>query len=117
MTVERFLLGLRAMERQGREITPDTSSQEMTPSRAVGLMLRRSTDLTSEEQRTLHQICQLHPRVETLNTSMQHFLSMVSELRGEELDSWMQHALHSDIPELIAFAKKLRQDQSAVRAG
>lgn len=117
MTVERFLLGLRAMERQGIEITPDASSQEMTPSRAVGLMLRRSTDLTSEEQRTLYQICQLHPRVETLNTSIQHFLSMVRELRGEELESWMQHALHSDIPELVAFAKKLRQDQSAVRVG
>jgi hypothetical protein len=46
MTVEQFLLGLRAMEQQAMEITATASTQKMTPSRPVGLMLRRSTDLT-----------------------------------------------------------------------
>jgi transposase len=117
MTVERFLLGLRAMEQQGLEITPTASTQEMTPGRAVGLMLRRSTDLTPEAKITLKQICQIHPHVEYLNSSLQHFLSMVRHLRGEELEQWIQHALQSDIPEMIAFAKKLRQDQAAVQVG
>ena len=40
MTVERFLLGLHAMKQQGMEIIPSVTTQEMTPSRAVGLMLR-----------------------------------------------------------------------------
>ena len=117
MTVERFLLGLRATEQQGLSMTPTASTQEMTPSRAVGLMLRRSTDLTPEAKMTLKQICQIHPHVEYLNTSLQHFLSMVRHLRGEELEQWIQDALQSNIPEMIAFAKKLRQDQAAVQVG
>jgi transposase len=117
MTVERFLLGLRAMEQQGMEITPTASTQEMTPSRAVGLMLRRSTDLTPEEKITLQQICQIHPQIAYLNASLQHFLSMVRHLRGEDLEQWLQNALQSRIPEMIAFAQKLRQDQAAVQVG
>jgi transposase len=117
MTVERFLLGLRAMEQQGIEITASTTTQEMTPSRAVGLMLRRSTDLTPEEEITLQQICQVHPQVAYLNASLQHFLSMVRRLRGEDLEQWLQNALQSRIPEMIAFAQKLRQDQAAVHVG
>jgi transposase len=116
MTVERFLLGLRAMEQQGMEITSSATTQEMTPNRAVGLMLRR-TDLTPEEKMTLQQICHIHPDVASLNTSLQHFLSMVRHLRGEELEHWLQNAFQSNIPEMIAFAKKLRQDQAAVQVG
>ena len=117
MTVERFLLGLRAMEQQGLSITPTASTQAMTPRRAVGLMLRHSDDLTPEAKMTLQQICQIHPHVVSLNTSLQHFLSMVRHLRGEELEQWIQNALQSTIPEMIAFAKKLRQDQAAVQIG
>jgi len=80
-------------------------------------MLRRSADLTPEEKMTLTQMCQVHPHVEYLNTSLQHFLSMVRHLRGDELEQWIQNALQSTIPEMIAFAKKLRQDQTAVQVG
>ena len=117
MPVERFLLGLRVMEQQGLSIPPTSSTQEMTPSRAAGLMLRRSVDLTPEAKMTLEQICHIHPDVEYLNTSLQHFLSMVRHLRGEELKAWLQNALQSNIPEMIAFARKLRQDQAAVQVG
>src|SRR5713226_779076 len=98
MTVERFLLGLRAMKQQGMEITASATTQEMTPRRAVGLMLRRSADLPSEEKMTLQQICCIHTDGEYLNASLQHFLSMVRHLRGEELEQWLQNALQSTIP-------------------
>jgi transposase len=117
MTVARFLLGLRTMEHQGMEIIPSATTQEMTPGRAVGLMLRRNTDLTPEEKMTLQQICRIHPDVASLNASLQHFLAMVRHLRGEELEQWVQNALQSHIPEMMAFAQKLRQDQAAVQVG
>jgi transposase len=117
MTVERFLLGLRAMEQQGLSIPPTTSTQEMTPSRAVGLMLRHQGDLTPAAKMTLQQVCQIHPDVAYLNAALQDFLSMVRHLHGEDLEQWIQNALQSTIPELIAFAKKLRQDQAAVQVG
>jgi len=51
MSVERFLLGLRRMEREGIEVSKAATSVELTPRRAVGLMLRRAIDLTEEESR------------------------------------------------------------------
>lgn len=42
---------------------------------------------------------------------------MVRHLRGEELEQWVQNALQRTIPEMIAFAKKLRQDQADVHVG
>lgn len=45
MTVERFLQALRAMEQQGLPVEAPATTVEMTPRRAIGLMLRRSDDL------------------------------------------------------------------------
>jgi transposase len=42
---------------------------------------------------------------------------MLRYRRGEELDQWLHAAFHAGIPELRAFANKLRQDQQAVQAG
>lgn len=36
MTVERCILGLRVMQQQGREMTQQATTREMTPRRAVG---------------------------------------------------------------------------------
>lgn len=76
MTVERFLLGLRAMEQQGIAITPGATTKEMTPHRAVGLMLRREEELTGEEKTALHQVCQLHPDIKRVHTLFQLFAQM-----------------------------------------
>jgi transposase len=117
MTIERFLLGLRRMERQGIEVSKAATSVELTPRRAVGLMLSRPLDLTNEERMALQQVCQIHPNVNRLNVLFQQFAQMLRDRRGEELDQWLHTAFHAGIPELRAFVKKLRQDQQAVQAG
>lgn len=117
MTIERFLLGLRRMEQEGIEVSQAATSIELTPRRAVGLMLRSPIDLTEEERLALSQVCQIHPQVKQLNTLFQQFAQMLRERRGEELDHWLQAAFHAGIPELRAFVRKLRQDQQAVQAG
>ena len=61
MTIERFLLGLRRMEQQGIEVSQAATSVELTPRRAVGLMLRSIIDLTNEERVAFRQVCQIHP--------------------------------------------------------
>jgi transposase len=48
---------------------------------------------------------------------MQRFQQMLRERRGEELDAWLETAMHSGIPEWRAFVRKLRQDHAAVWAG
>jgi hypothetical protein len=89
MTIERFLLGLRRMEHQGIEIS----------------------------RMALRQVCQIHPNVHRLSVLFQQFAQMLRDRRGEELDQWLHAALHTGIPELRAFVRKLRQDQQAVQAG
>ncbi|GHO98597.1 transposase [Reticulibacter mediterranei] len=117
MTIERFLLGLRRMEQQGIEVSQTATSVELTPRRAVGLMLRCGIDLDEEERLALEQVCQTHPQVKHLNTLFQQFAQMLRDRRGEDLDQWLHAAFHSGIPELRAFVNKLRQDQQAVQAG
>lgn len=117
MTIERFLLGLRRMEQQGIEVSQEATSVELTPRRAVGLMLRSGIDPTEEERTALGQVCQIHPQVKRLNALFQQFAQMLRDRRGEELDQWLHTAFHAGIPELRAFVKKLRQDQQAVQAG
>ena len=87
MTIERFLLGLRRMEKQGINVSTTATTIEVTPRRAVGLMLHRSHDLTKEESLALSQICQLHPQVEHFNALFQQFAQMLRDRREEELDS------------------------------
>src|SRR5258708_4779890 len=117
MTVERFLLGLRAMEQQGSEISKAATTATMTPRRAVGLMLHRDQDLTEEEKRALWQVCQVHPSVNRAHSLLQQFAQMVCSRHGEDLEWWMHAAFHSGLPELRSFVNKLRQDQAAVQAG
>ena len=108
MSVERFLLGLRRMEQEGIEVRAAATSVELTPRRAVGLMLRRTSDLTEEENRALRQLCQLHPQVKHLNALFQQFAQMLRDRRGEDLDQWLYAAFYAGIPELRAFVNKLR---------
>ena len=117
MTVERFVLGLRAMEQQGMEIAQVATTKEMTPHRVVGLMLRREEELTGEEKTALEQACGIHPHIKRISALFQRFAQMLRERRGEDLDEWLRAAFHAGIPELRTFVNKLRQDQEAVQAG
>ncbi len=87
MTLERFLQGLRALEQQGLPISAITpATVELTPRRAIGLMLRRQEDLTQEEAAALKQACQVHPQVHQTQMLLQEFASMLRERRGVDLE-------------------------------
>jgi len=117
MTVERFLLGLRDLEQQGHLPVRLSAPVEMTPHRAVGLLLKRAEERTEEETQALLRVAQIHPDIALTQRLMQQFLQMVRERQGQELDQWLQAAFHSAVPEWRAFVRKLRQDQAAVQAG
>ncbi len=117
MTVERFLLGLRDLEKQGQLPATLSAPVELTPHRTVGLLLKRAEERTPEETQALLRVGQIHPDIARTRLLMQHFQQMLRERRGEELDAWLEMAIHSGIPEWRAFARKLRQDHPAVRAG
>ena len=117
MTVERFLLGLRDLERQGQLPAVLSAPVEMTPHRAVGLLLKRAEERTQEETQALLRVDQIHPDVARTRLLMQQFLQLLRERHGHELDQWLAAAFHSGVPEWRAFVRKLRQDHAAVQAG
>jgi hypothetical protein len=82
MTVERFLQALRLMEQQGQAVSKAATTAEMTPRRAVGLMLRRRETLSEEERLALTQVCQLHPHINRAHTLIQQFVQMVRSLKA-----------------------------------
>jgi hypothetical protein len=45
------------------------------------------------------------------------FLCMARERRGHDLEAWMAEAAHSGIEELARFARGLRSDLPAIKAG
>jgi hypothetical protein len=83
MTIERFLQALRLMEQQGQAVSnAAATTAEMTPRRAVGLMLRRRETLSEEERLALTQVCQLHPHINRVHTLIQQFVQMVRSLKA-----------------------------------
>jgi transposase len=92
-------------------VSQAATSIELTPRRAVGLMLSPPIGLTEEECLALRQACLTHPQVKRPDALFQQFAQMLRERRGENLYQWLQTAFHAGIPELRAFARKLRQDQ------
>ncbi len=97
------------------------ASLGMTPRQAAGLVAARPEKRTPTEEEALRHIGSLHPQ---LHTALELFASFAALLRSppdpaqaaEQLTQWLGLARESGIPELRAFATKLRQDQAAVVA-
>lgn len=87
MAVERFLQALRLAEHQGLAVSKSATTAEMTPRRAIGLMLRRCETLTKEESLALGQVCQLHPHINRAHALFQHSLQMLRFHSCKELES------------------------------
>lgn len=117
MTVERFLLGLRDLERHGQLPAMLSAPVELTPHRAVGLLLKRTEERTEEETQALLRVGQIHPDLARTQLLMHQFLQILRERHGYELDQWLAAAFHSGVPEWRTFVRKLRQDHAAVQAG
>lgn len=119
-TVARFLAPLRRAERDGQPVIPThRRRQQPTPtaSHVAGLLLRRSEQLTSEEQRYLDLLSTQDAHVAALYQLTRSFTTLVRERRGTELDGWLEAAQASSSAPLRRFAAGLCRDLDAVRAG
>jgi|SRR5579884_3347502 transposase len=117
MPVQRYLLALRGLQEQGMSLTKGVRTVEMTPRRAIVLMVQRREELTEAQRSALEEVCQLHPQIRLAYSLLEQFAQMLRHRRGEELELWLQAAFHSSLPGMRAFVQKIRQDQGAVQAG
>jgi transposase len=65
----------------------------------------------------LGRLFELSPEIEQAQSLTQRFIGLMRERKSEEFDAWLGEAEHSGVAEMKAFAKGLKQDYAAVKAG
>ncbi|HLI57315.1 MAG TPA: ISL3 family transposase [Actinomycetota bacterium] len=110
---------LRHQERQGKRAPPAPAG--LTPRQAVGLVLLRGEDRSTEERQTVEQVRTLEPDIRQAVALLEGFAQLIRdsphERPAERLDQWIGAVGASGLPEFEAFVIKLRQDLDAVLAG
>jgi transposase len=111
-TVRRQLAGWRTAE-------PPPPAHVMLPGprTLAWLLLRRPSDLDDKEQALLNQLYEWSPELVNARRLAQHFLRLVRERRGRELDAWVAAVHDTGPPELRGFSRNLHRDWAAVHAG
>lgn len=86
-----------------------------SPRELVGLLLRASEARTPVEQRLLTYVLQ-DDHVGMVYELGQQFQHMIRQRAPAMLESWLEAALASNVPDLHAFAAAIERDHAAVRA-
>src|SRR5262249_54913823 len=107
--------------RQGRRqtlpVVAEPVAQPLTPRRATWLVLRREAKRTTAAAQQLAQLREQHPAVAQAIDLAQDFPQLVRQRQPERLDAWLQRATASTLEALQRFARGLREDYEAVKAG
>ena len=118
--VMRFVAQLRRDEAAGQPAgTTARAKAAPTPTarHVAALFLRRPEDLDAEEQAYLTRLRAADATVAAASDLTQAFATMARERTGDALDGWLDEATACATPALGRFAKGLRADYDAVRAG
>jgi transposase len=88
-----------------------------SPRRVAWLLSRPAEELNEEDRRYLGRLFELSPEIERAQSLAQRFISLMRERKSEDFDAWLREAEQSGVAEMKAFAKGLKQDYGAVKAG
>jgi transposase len=125
-TVARYAQRLRQAQgqprqhrppRQTRPIVAEPSHRQLTARRASWLVLRRPERQDENEAAQLTQLTAQHPEVAAAIVLAQDCAQLVRERQPDQLDPWLARAAESPLMPLQRFAKGLRDDYDAVKAG
>lgn len=89
----------------------------LTALRAARLFLAKVEEQRPTDQALLTYLLRLDPLMPPTYRQVQAFCRMIRERRGDEWEAWGTDVQQSGVKELRAFAKGLRKDAAAVRAG
>jgi transposase len=125
-TVARYAQRLRQAQgqapqqrppRQPLPIVVKPQHQLLTARRATWLALRREEKRDENEPQQLAQLRAQHAEVDEALTLVQDFVQLVRQRQPEQLDPWLGWAAKSSLVPFQRFAKGLRDDYDAVKAG
>ncbi len=80
------------------------------------LVLQRPENCSSEDQHTLDLVKQAHPQVRAACELAQAFAQMIRKRNASALESWLEGASASGVPELRTFATGIKRDQPSILA-
>jgi transposase len=112
-TVRRYLHPLRVA---GLPAPPPVATPP-TMRQVTGWLTRRPGDLSETDTATLNTIIARCPAVASTYDLVRDFATILTQLHGEQLPTWLARVDHDGEPELRAFAASLRRDLSAVTNG
>jgi transposase len=95
---------------------PTSALPPLSVRRVAWLILQRAETLSTEEAQTLEQLCQ-QPELTDAIALAQGFIELVRQRLPEDLDSWLEKATNSSLKAFQTFAKGLKEDYDAVKAG
>jgi transposase len=91
--------------------------RSLTPRRATWLVLRRPEQRTPAEEHLLAQLTAQDAQLADAIALAQDFAQLVRQRQPAQLDPWLARAAESSLAPLQRFAKGLRDDYDAVKAG
>ena len=89
----------------------------MTVRRAAALILKREENRDADDTQQIAQLQAQHGELAEAITLTQEFAQAVRQRQPEQLDTWLEHATQSALTAFQRFAKSLREDYAAVKAG
>jgi transposase len=125
-TVARYAQRLRQAQgqtprqrkpRQTLPVVAGPAARHLTARRATWLVLRRPERLDADEAAQLAQLSAQHPEVAAAIALAQDFVRLVRERQPDQLAPWLARAAESPLTPLQRFAKGIRDDYEAVKAG
>ena len=103
--------------RQTLPVVAAPACQPLTPRRATWLVLRREAKRTEAEAQQLTQVRAHHAELAEAIDLAQDFAEIVRQRQPARLDAWLARAAQSTLEAVQRFAKGLREDYAAVKAG
>lgn len=94
-----------------------TANQKPLSARRVAWLILQRTETLDDEQKQLLTHLADHPELSEAISLAQRFLALVRQRLPEQLDDWLKKARDSSMKAFQSFAKGLKEDYDAVKAG
>jgi transposase len=107
----------RRPPRQTLPVVVEPPYRHLTARRATWLVLRRPEQRAPEEDHLLAQLTAQHAELGDAITLAQDFAQLVRRRQAPQLDPWLTRAAESPLVPFQRFAKGLRDDDDAIKAG
>ena len=103
--------------KSGSPATIIEADKALTPREATWLVMRREAKLNDDDKQQLAELQTLEGEVAEAIALTRDFASLVRQRHPDQLDTWLERAAASCLQAFKSFAKGLKADYEAVKAG